>query len=142
MREETSAGFVIVSNRKVLLLGHREGHADFPKGHVEKGENALDAAYRELEEEAGIPRSMVEFVPDFRHEMEYFFRDGKELVKKRVIFFLGKVGENAMKLARPSWEHSWLRWVEIGQAIDEVKFKEQKELLERVMKKLNLYHQQ
>ncbi len=132
MREEMSAGFVVVDGRDVLLLGHRDGHPDFPKGHVEKGENALDAAYRELEEETGIAREMVELVPEFRHEMEYFFRDGNELVRKRVVFFLGKAREGARKAARNSREHEWLEWVDIDKALATVRFREQKELLERV----------
>lgn len=39
---------------KVLLLKHVSGHWVFPKGHIEAGEDALQAALREVAEEAGV----------------------------------------------------------------------------------------
>ena len=38
----------------VLLLKHKSGSWVFPKGHVEPGETFLEAALREVEEEAGV----------------------------------------------------------------------------------------
>ncbi len=39
---------------KVLLIRHRNGTWVFPKGHIDEGEQPLEAAIREVEEEAGI----------------------------------------------------------------------------------------
>ncbi len=39
---------------RVLLLKHVSGHWVFPKGHVEAGEDDLQAALREVAEEAGV----------------------------------------------------------------------------------------
>lgn len=62
MPKELSAGFIIFqkgSNR--LLVSHPTGspkngkHSwDIPKGHIEKGEDPLEAALRELHEETGL----------------------------------------------------------------------------------------
>ena len=49
---------------------------DYPKGHVEKGEDDKTAALRELTEETGIEE--VELHDGFRHEITYFFRDRKK----------------------------------------------------------------
>lgn len=38
----------------MLVLGHRNGAWVFPKGHLDPGETALQAALREVEEEAGV----------------------------------------------------------------------------------------
>jgi len=38
----------------VLVLRHLEGSWVFPKGHIDPGEDALEAALREVEEEAGV----------------------------------------------------------------------------------------
>ena len=58
---EKSCGVVLFNEQKVLLLqyatGQKEGewdlqgHWDFPKGHVDKGETEIETATRELEEE-------------------------------------------------------------------------------------------
>ena len=57
-RSERSAGFIVYrldddGSRKYLLLDYGR-HWDFPKGHLEKGEDDLAAAMRELTEETGI----------------------------------------------------------------------------------------
>ena len=56
-----AAVFVIVRDEedKVLLLkragsGFMDGYYDFPSGHVDEGEGFVDAAVRELAEEAGL----------------------------------------------------------------------------------------
>lgn len=48
---------------------------DFPKGHIEKGEEWLDAAVRETQEEAGIPESSLSFT--WGEKYKDCFRQGK-----------------------------------------------------------------
>ncbi|HNQ98774.1 MAG TPA: NUDIX domain-containing protein, partial [Trueperaceae bacterium] len=51
----TGAGGVVFDpGNRVLLLQHASGHWVFPKGHVEQGETQLQAALREVAEEAGV----------------------------------------------------------------------------------------
>lgn len=49
-----AGGVVFRPSGEVLLLGHREGSWVFPKGHVDPGESPLEAALREVAEEAGV----------------------------------------------------------------------------------------
>lgn len=49
-----AGGVVFDPGRRVLLLEHVSGHWVFPKGHVEQGETQLQAALREVAEEAGV----------------------------------------------------------------------------------------
>ena len=49
-----AGGVVFRPDGNVLLLRHREGTWVFPKGHLDAGERALEAAVREVEEEAGV----------------------------------------------------------------------------------------
>lgn len=58
MQKEKSAGFIIVkqnANGMYHVLGLQVfGRIDVPKGHVEKNESDLQAAFRECEEESGL----------------------------------------------------------------------------------------
>ena len=49
-----AGGVVLRPDGAVLLLRHLEGTWVFPKGHIDPGEDALSAAIREVEEEAGV----------------------------------------------------------------------------------------
>lgn len=49
-----AGGVVFRPDGAVLLLRHQEGTWVFPKGHLDPGEDALTAALREVEEEAGV----------------------------------------------------------------------------------------
>lgn len=52
---ERGAGGVVFDDRgRVLILRHASGDWVFPKGHVEPGETELEAAMREVAEEAGV----------------------------------------------------------------------------------------
>lgn len=51
---EGAGGVVFRTDGAVLLLRHLEGTWVFPKGHIDPGEDALSAAVREVEEEAGL----------------------------------------------------------------------------------------
>jgi diadenosine hexaphosphate hydrolase (ATP-forming) len=57
-----AGGVVFRRDGAVLLLQHREGTWVFPKGHLDPGESPLEAALREVEEEAGV----VAYAPDAR----------------------------------------------------------------------------
>jgi ADP-ribose pyrophosphatase YjhB (NUDIX family) len=65
----------------VLLVASKKepGSWIFPKGHIERGESARDAALRETQEEAGVdgellgPAGVLEFDwRDTRYRVEYF----------------------------------------------------------------------
>lgn len=49
-----AGGVVFRDDGAVLLLQHLGGTWVFPKGHLDPGESALEAALREVEEEAGV----------------------------------------------------------------------------------------
>ena len=67
--------------RIYLLLHYEEGHWDFPKGHMEAGEDELATATREAREETGI--GDLVFIGGFRERIGYFYRrEGKAMHKE------------------------------------------------------------
>jgi len=130
MIEETSAGALVFrddpirSTRLYLVLHYPAGHWDFPKGAVEKGETEEQAAKREILEETGI--RVESFVPNFRKEIEYYYRRQNNLAHKRVIFFLAMTSESKVKI---SFEHSGYDWLTYDQLQRRLTFENAKNVL-------------
>ena len=100
-----------------LLLDYGR-HWDYPKGHVEKGEDDLAAALRETAEETGIRD--LDVLDGFRHEMTYFFRHKKKgLIKKTVVFFLGETKTPVIEL---SHEHVAADFLPFDEALERVTY--------------------
>jgi 8-oxo-dGTP pyrophosphatase MutT (NUDIX family) len=83
---QRSAGGLVVRDGAILLISTQEGKRwQLPKGHIEEGETAEQAAVREVKEETGITGRVVARLP----EVEYWYVEkGKLRVHKRVDYFL------------------------------------------------------
>lgn len=85
---ERSCGFVIAYRgglTDLFLLVRQHTHWSLPKGHIEKGESALETARRELLEETGI--SDIRVVPGYEFVERYTFeRDGIPTQKVNTYF--------------------------------------------------------
>jgi 8-oxo-dGTP pyrophosphatase MutT (NUDIX family) len=128
--EERSAGFVLFrqrsTHRDYLLLRHRNGgHWAFPKGRIEPGEDAQQAARREILEETGIRR--LSAIPDFEARSSYRFRRAGAAVHKTVIYFLARVEHEPLGL---SAEHSEGRWLDPTTARRTLTFDESRRVLD------------
>jgi 8-oxo-dGTP pyrophosphatase MutT (NUDIX family) len=72
-----SCGFLVLKKSlegtpaHFLLMKHPNRY-DLPKGHQEEGETDLDTAFRELWEETGIQREMVEVLEGFSNTHVYY----------------------------------------------------------------------
>ncbi|HMB96609.1 MAG TPA: NUDIX domain-containing protein [Tepidisphaeraceae bacterium] len=124
---ERSAG-VIVFHREpepsFLLLDYGK-HWDFPKGHLEKNEDDLTAALRELEEETGIKK--VELADGFAKEIVYFFRHPRRgLTRKKVIFYLAAVKQKKITI---SHEHVGYEFLPFDEALNRLTYPTAKQLL-------------
>ncbi|KFM19649.1 Dihydroneopterin triphosphate pyrophosphatase protein [Marine Group I thaumarchaeote SCGC AAA799-P11] len=128
MIEETSAGIVLFrkedSKNLFLLLHYPSGHWDFVKGKMEKGESTHETAIRETREETGI--TDVKFLDDFEEWIEYNFQYQKELVHKKVVFFLA---ETTTKEVNISHEHLDYTWMDYNTAMEKTTFDNAKTVL-------------
>lgn len=84
-----AAGLVIIQDNKILLV-HPTGSPwynsySIPKGHVEPGEEILDAAKRETKEEVGIKPNQLNIDTNSEQFIDYTDKKGK--IYKRVYYF-------------------------------------------------------
>lgn len=91
-----SAGLVIIYDNKMLLVhptGQKwYGSYSIPKGHVEEGEEYLDAAIRETQEEVGIKFKPNQIKPNSEGYINYRDENGK--LYKRVYFYIVELKEH------------------------------------------------
>ena len=133
--KEISAGAVIfVDNkeRKYLLLHYEQGHWDFPKGNIEKGEEKKQTVTREVKEETGI--TAISFIEGFEEKLHYFYKRDNQLISKDVIFYLTETKETYVKL---SFEHIGYKWLNYSDALKQLTYKTAKEILKKAEKFLN-----
>jgi DNA polymerase len=129
MKFEYSAGVFVYKRERgkarVLFL-RRPKDYDVPKGHIEKGERAEQAAHRELREETGMD---VQLAPYFVEKNKYFFRRGKDVILKQNKFFLGKARTKRVRISK---EHTGYEWLDYGEAMEKVKYKDLMTIMPRL----------
>lgn len=126
---EHSAGIIPFRRHKnkreyLMLLSNfaKNAYWEFPKGLIEKGERAAEAAAREFQEESGIERWLP--VPGFKRVVKYFYKRDGNLIGKTVTYFLGEVNSTRVRISEESQDYKWVTKEEAG------KLKTQRSLLE------------
>jgi 8-oxo-dGTP pyrophosphatase MutT (NUDIX family) len=136
MIEETSAGIVLFRKEEskilFLLLHYPSGHWDFVKGKMEQGESTHQTAIRETKEETGI--TDITFVENFEEWIEYNFKYQRELVQKKVVFFLAETKTKEIKI---SHEHSGYTWMDYNSSMEKTTFDNAKTVLTKAQKLLS-----
>ncbi len=113
MKESISAGGVVLNEQEQVLVVSQHGTSwSLPKGHIEKGEDVLTAAKREIAEESGI--TQLEFIKELgsyqRYRINNSGEDEDKTELKTIIMFLFKTTQNILKPIDP--ENPEARWIE------------------------------
>jgi len=129
MKRQFSAGGVVYkkeANNKTLWLLTQPKDTDrwqFPKGWIEKGETAQNAALREIKEEAGIVGEIVERIGS---SSWWFVEDG-EKVFKTTTYFLVKAKKDTGQFDQKEIER--VIWFPFDEAREKLTFESDKKTL-------------
>jgi 8-oxo-dGTP pyrophosphatase MutT (NUDIX family) len=134
MPSEFSAGGVVMNeaNEIVVIVPTRRA-ADgskvlaLPKGHPDGEESSLEAALREVREEAGVDAEVV----DSLGEVRYWYQRGGRRIAKVVEFFLlryvsGDVGDHDHEVEQA-------RWVPAEEAVKTLTYAGERDMVRRAL---------
>jgi len=128
---ETSAGGVVyrLEGGSPLFLLIRDSYTNwgFPKGHVERGESAEDAALREVREETGLHELASRGLID---TIDWYFRFRGRLIHKSCHFYLMVTTESDTAPQRAEGITA-CQWVSYGDAHEAVSYANAREVLRR-----------
>ncbi len=130
---EFSAGGVVVRDARCIVIVPTRRAADgrrvlaLPKGHPDAGEAIVDAALREVREEAGVEAVLREKLGDVRY---YYQRDGRRIAKTVSFFLLdyasGELGDH-------DHEVEFAEWMELDAAARELTYKGERDMVSRAL---------
>jgi 8-oxo-dGTP pyrophosphatase MutT (NUDIX family) len=127
IEREFSAGGVVVRNMRgqpyIAAIRLKDGKVlALPKGHIDPGESAAQAAEREVWEETGVAGTLVEKIDDIR----YWYVRGGQRVLKVVSFFLFKYRSGSVK----DHDHEVVsaEWVPLAEAPKLLSYRGEKEV--------------
>jgi 8-oxo-dGTP pyrophosphatase MutT (NUDIX family) len=130
---EISAGGVVVRGRDVVTIVPTRRAADgrkvlaLPKGHIDGGETPLQAAIREVREEAGV---VVMHLADLG-EVRYWYTRGGQRIAKAVSFFLFRYVSGDVEDHDEEVEE--VRWMPLERARQELSYPGEREMVERAI---------
>jgi len=127
VRQTTSAGGVVINKDGLVLVVNQRGQSwSLPKGHINEGESALDAAKREIYEESGI--NQLELLSELgNYQRSKIALDGGDDTseQKTIFMFLFKTDQSLLKPIDP--ENPEARWVNKNNVADLLTHRKDKE---------------
>jgi len=127
--KEISAGFIVFRKTpkgpEFLVLYHRGGYWNFPKGKIENEERSFETAIRELKEETGISRNEIKIIPNFKTSEKYAFwkNEGNKnsRVFKIVIFYLAETQKSEIRLSKEHGGYAWFAFKDAMKILEKYK---------------------
>lgn len=114
----------------LIRVARADGHAwTLPKGWVEKGEDLEQTAVREVREETGLDARILRKLGELTYE--FYAKADRSRVHKTVhLFLLECLGGNT---ADHDDEVEEARWFSLGDAVQTLTYKNEREMLEKAV---------
>ncbi len=139
MKMEISAGGVVYTQKgpkkiKILLLLDKNNHWTFPKGLIEKGEEKIEAAKRETEEEVGLKKLKLKFALT---PIKYWYKWEEQIIRKTVSYFLFEGDETEKPKPQAEEGIKEAKWFPFEKALEIIGYpKTNKPILKEVKQRL------
>jgi 8-oxo-dGTP pyrophosphatase MutT (NUDIX family) len=124
---------VVVRGDEVAVIVPKRRAADgarvlaLPKGHIDPGESALEAAEREVREEAGVVGELVRELGEAR----YCYRRDGQAIGKSVSFYLFRYLEGDVNDHDDEVEEA--RWIPLSKAQTALSYETERAMVERTL---------
>jgi 8-oxo-dGTP pyrophosphatase MutT (NUDIX family) len=134
---EFSAGGVVVRGREVVVIVPTRRAANgskvlaLPKGHADPGETQVQAAVREIREEAGVEAELREPLGHVRY---WYMRDGRR-IGKQVDFYL--FDYRAGDVRDHDHEVEDARWMPLEEAAKALTYEGEREMAARALSRID-----
>jgi 8-oxo-dGTP pyrophosphatase MutT (NUDIX family) len=131
--QEISAGGVVLRGEQVVVIVPTRRAPDgsrvlaLPKGHVDPGENALQAAEREVREETGVSVELIRELGEVRY---WYRRDGRTIPKAVTFYLFNYLSGDT---ADHDDEVEEARWIDLLEAKTALTHAAEREMIERAL---------
>lgn len=136
VREPTAGGIVFRRGKKgeveILLIQDHKDRWTIPKGHIEEGETAQDAARREIGEEAGLHDiDMLGWLG----KIHFRYRRLEKLVLITQQVYLMRVKTDGNEIQKEEWMNG-IKWFSFNEALDLIEYEDIGKLMLLAMKRI------
>ena len=136
MIKSFAAGGVVIRKEgdraEVLLIKDKYGNWTWPKGHLEEGETPQQAAIREITEETGLSKIILD---ELAGVQEYVYRlDETEIFKTVYIYLVRSLPGEKIRIQVE--EIDGAEWFSVQDAVDKIEYSGSKDIL---IKAVNLF---
>ena len=138
VREPTAGGIVFRRNKdgevEFLLIQDHKDRWTIPKGHIEEGETAQQAAKREIGEEAGLnDTDMLGWLG----KIHFRYRRIDKLVLISQQVYLMRVKTDGNEIQKEDWMNG-IKWFSFYDALDAIEYEDIGKLMLLAMKRIRL----
>lgn len=131
-KKYAAAGGVVIEQGKVLLLDRPgRGEVRLPKGHIDPGESAEQAALRETVEESGY--SDLEIIADLGNKLVTFYTEGDHYERSEHYFLMRLTGWSQIERDVQDAEQFTPIWLPIDEAVGTLTYESERLAAQRAI---------